>query len=171
MLTFKYLRRRVSIVRTRGNLRVKIAHSNRRSSGIMGTVAATAALLLIAPTFFAPLHRANWSTAALYILPVLALLIGAYLIVLWISLWQAFGVEEIVVRDGLMRWTWKVLWFKGTFDIPTDEISHVKAVTPWHGRNRVEFSTQRRRYHIGETILHDEAMELAQALRRAVVAP
>jgi hypothetical protein len=171
MLTFKYLRRRVSIVHMRGNLRVKIAHSNRRGSGIIGTVAATAVLVFIAPAFFAPLHHADWPRAAIYILPVLALFIGAYLIVLWMSLWQAFGVEEIVVRDGLMRWTWKVLWLKGTFDIPTEEIVDVKAVTPWHGRNRVEFSTQKRGYRIGETILHDEAMELAQALRRAVVAP
>jgi hypothetical protein len=169
MMTFKYLRRRVAITQAHGNLRVKIAHSNPRSPGVLGMLAATAAVLLVAPILIAPFRRTDWPTVALYLLPLLALLMGAYLIVLWISLWQAFGVEEIVVRDGLMRWTWKVLWFKGEFDIPTQEIIDVKAVTPWHGHNRVEFSAQSRRYRMGETILHDEATELAQALRRAVV--
>ena len=157
------------ITQTHGNLRVKIAHSNQRGSGIMGTVMATAAMLLIAPTFIAPLHRANWPRPALYVLPLLGLFIGAYLIALWISLWQAFGIEEIVVRDGLLRWKWKVLWFKGELDIPAEEIFDVKAVTPWHGDNRVEFSAQGRQFRIGEKILQDEATELAQALRRAVV--
>jgi hypothetical protein len=170
MMTFKYLRRRVSITQTHGNLRVKIAHSNQRGSGIMGTVLATAVMLLIAPTFIAPLHRAHWPMPALYVLLLLALLLCIYLIVLWISLWQAFGVEEIVVRDGLLRWKWKVLWLKGELDIPTEEIFDVKAITPWHGGNRVEFSAQSRQYRMREKILHDEATELAQALRRAVVA-
>jgi hypothetical protein len=136
----------------------------------MGTVVATAVMLLIAPTFITPFRHANWPTVALYLLPLLALLIGAYLIALWISLWQAFGVEEIVVRDGLLRWKWRVLWLKGELDIPTEEIFDVKAVTPWHGGNRVEFSAQSRRYRMGEKILHAETIELAQALRRAVVA-
>jgi hypothetical protein len=170
MMYFNYLRRRVSITHAHGGLRVKIAHSNRRSSGIIGTVAATAALLFITPIFIAPFHRADCLTIALYLLPLLALLIGAFLIVVAISLWQAFGIEEIVVQDGLMRWTWKVLWVKDELDIPTDEISDVKAVTPWHGRNRVEFSAQSRRYRIGETILQDEAMELARALKQVVAA-
>jgi hypothetical protein len=170
MMTFNYLRRRVSITQTHGNLRVKIAHSNQRGSGIMGTVIATAVMLLIAPAFIAPLHRVNWPTPALYVLLLLGLFIGAYLIALWISLWQAFGVEEIVVRDGLLRWKWKVLWLKGELDIPTDEIFDVKAITPWHGGNRVEFSALSRQYRVGEKILHNEATELAQALRRAVVA-
>ena len=142
MMTFKYLRRRVAITQAHGNLRVKIAHSNQRGGGIMGTVMATAALLLVAPTFIAPLHRVNWPTAALYVLPLLGLFIGAYLIALWISLWQAFGVEEIVVRDGLLRWKWKVLWLKGELDIPTEEIIDVK---PLHrGTEPIGWSSARR---------------------------
>jgi hypothetical protein len=168
-MIFHHLRRRVAITNAHGNLRIKIAHGNVRSPGVSGVAAATAVVVLLAPILITPFRHANWPTIAFYLLPLLALMFGAYLIALWISLWQAFGVEEIVVRDGLLRWTWKVLWFNGALDIPTEEIFDVKAIMPWHGGNRVEFSAQSRQFRVGEKILHDEATELAQALRRAVV--
>lgn len=115
----------------------------------------------------APLWRAGWSLEALYLLPMPVLAAIAYWIALRIFLWEAFGNEEIVVEGGLLRWTCKALWWKDELEVPVRDISDVRAVTPWHGGNRVELTTQGRSYCVGEQVLCDEATKMAHALRRA----
>ena len=166
-MNFPYLRRRISIGQTDGCLRIQVAHANRRGRGIFGLLFSTLFLLLAGPVFVGPLWRAGWSIEALYLLPLPALIAIAYLIGAHICLWEAFGREEIVVQDGLLRWTCRVLWWKEELEVPVRDISDVRAVTPWHGGNRVELTARGRSYRVGEIILRDEATHMAHALRRA----
>jgi len=167
MMTFPYLQKRVSIAQSHGCLRIQVAHINRRGLGIFGLLFSTLFLLLAGPVFIGPLWRAGWSIEALYLLPLPVLVAIAYLIAIHTCLWEAFGREEIVVQDGLLRWTCKALWWKDELEVPVGEISDVRAVTPWHGGNRVELTARGRSYRVGEKILRDEATHMAHALRGA----
>jgi hypothetical protein len=84
-------------------------------------------------------------------------------------IWEVFGVEEVIVQDGTLRWTRTALFWKRRFETITADISSVEAITPWHSlRNRVEFTAHRRRYTIGTKLLSSEARELASALKHAL---
>jgi hypothetical protein len=151
MMTFKYLRRTVSITHEHGNLRVWIADSRRWNKDTIGRLMILAVWTFVVLELIAPLRHLRWSAGTAYFLVFLALFLVVYLILLWIFLWKAFGTEEILVKDGVMRWTCKVLWFKDEVDFGVSGVSDVKAITPWYGRNRVEFTAQGRRYHLFKT--------------------
>ena len=168
MMNFRYLRRTVTITHEHGNLQVLIADSKRWNADTIRGLAFVAIFFCFVAKFIAPLRHMHWSITTLYIWLFFAPFLAFYLYVLWGFLWRAFGKEEILVKDGVMRWTCKVLWFKDELDFPVNDISDVKAITPWHGRNRVEFTAQGRRYHLFKTFLRDEATGLAHALRHAV---
>jgi hypothetical protein len=167
-MTFKYLRRTVSMTHEHGSLRIRIAASNRWDADTIRGLAFVAVFFCFVAKFIAPLRHMHWSITTLYVWLFFAPFLATYLYVLWTLLWRVFGIEEILVKDGVMRWTCKVLWFKDELDFSVNDISDVKAITPWHGRNRVEFTAQGRRYHFFKTFLHDEATALAHALQHAV---
>jgi hypothetical protein len=146
MMKFDYLRRRVFIAHRQGGLHVRILHNEGRTAGVIGFLV----------------------RELLYLLPLSILLILAYLIVLRIVIWKAFGQEEILVENGVFRWTCTSLWLKDELKIATSDISAVSAVTRWLGDNRVEFTTKGHTYRVGEKILRAEAIQLAHALKRAI---
>jgi uncharacterized membrane protein len=106
---------------------------------------------------------------ALYILPILALGIAAYIIALAIAAWSGFGVEEIDVDADMIRWKRTALKWSRMRTIPISDVTEIKAITPWHGfDNTVEVTTHRERLTFGDKLLRDEATELAHRLRGAV---
>jgi hypothetical protein len=92
-----------------------------------------------------------------------------YSIGLRIAVWRAFGVEQITVEGGVLSWTRTALWWVRKVEIPTTDITEVKAITPWHAlSNRVECTAHKRRWMIGDMLLKDETTALAEQLRHAV---
>jgi hypothetical protein len=99
---------------------------------------------------------------------ILTLGLTCYVIAIAIGVWGAFGVEEISVIAGSLQWTRTALGWTRTKVIPLTEITEIKAITPWHGLdNTVEVTAARKQRRIGDKLLRDEAVELAQNLRQA----
>src|SRR5581483_10786934 len=97
-----------------------------------------------------------------YILPVFALGLMCYVIAIGMAVWGAFGVEEIVVEAGTLRWT-------RTRIILFTDITAIKAITPWYGLdNTIEITAGGKQRRLGDKLLRDEAIEVAKHLRRAV---
>jgi hypothetical protein len=121
-------------------------------------------------TIFArQLFRSPFSTDELYALPILAFVLLWHVIAARIALWRLFGVEELILQHGVMRWTRKALFWVRRLEVETKDITGVRAVTPWHGQsNRVEFTARGKRRSIGDMLLRDEAIELSEKLRKAV---
>jgi hypothetical protein len=91
-----------------------------------------------------------------------------YILVFAICVWGAFGTAEICVQAGSLVWTRKALNWTHVKDIPLHDITEIKAITSWHRfRNSVEIMAAQKRLRIGDYLLRDEALELAQHLRRA----
>lgn len=168
MFTFKHLRRRVFIAHSHGQLHVSILHERRTSDAIFGLVLSTVFFVLMGSVLIAPMRRAGWSTDLLYWLPFPVLLAVAYYIVLRIVIWNSFGREEIVVEGGELRWTCTALWFNDELEAAANEIAGVKAVTPWHGKCRVELTTSGHTYRVGDSMFRDEAIKLAHVLKAAL---
>jgi hypothetical protein len=100
---------------------------------------------------------------------VFALGLACYALALAIGVWGAFGVEQIVVEAGSLCWTRTALKWTLTRHYPVAEITEIRAITPWHGLdNTVEVTAAGEQLRIGNKLLHDEATELAQHLRKAV---
>jgi hypothetical protein len=92
-----------------------------------------------------------------------------YTLALRLGVWRLFGVEEIVVRGGEFHWTRTALRWVRTVHIPVHALTQIRAVTPWHSlSNKVEITTRRSRYGIGDMLLGDETQELAHRLAQAV---
>jgi hypothetical protein len=168
MMKFDYLQRRVFIAHKQGGLHVRIFHNEGWTTGAIGFLLSTFLFAFVAWGLSEPFRHVGWSRELLYLLPFPILLILAYLIVLRIVIWKAFGQEEILVENGVFHWTCTSLWLKDELKTPTSEISAVSAVIRWFGDNRVEFTTQGRTYRVGEKILRDEAIQLAHALKRSI---
>jgi hypothetical protein len=101
-------------------------------------------------------------------LPIFVLGMVFYILVFARGVWGAFGIEEIYTEAGSLRWTRRALNWTRIKDIPLHDITEIKAVTSWHRfRNRVEVTAAQKRRRIGDNLLRDEALELAQHLRRA----
>jgi len=72
------------------------------------------------------------------------------------------------MEAGTLRWTRRALHWTRVREIPLAEITEIKAITSRHRfRNTVEVTAGRNRRRIGENLLRDEALELAEHLRRA----
>jgi hypothetical protein len=169
VLTFNHLRRRVSITHKHGSLVVQIARHSDRALYIVFLLVFTAAFVFFCYIFVSPFFRRPFSSEGLYVLPFLAFILLWYLIGLRLAVWRAFGVEKIVVDGGILCWTRTALWWKRRLEISTKDITHVKAVTPWHAlSNRVEFTALGRRRTIGDMLLRDESAEVAHALNGAI---
>jgi hypothetical protein len=168
MFTFKHLRRRVFIAHSHGRLHVRILRERRTVDAIFGLMFSTVFFVLMGSVFIAPMRRAGWSTDLLYWLPFPVLLAVAYCIVLRIVIWNSFGREEIVVEGGELRWTCTAWWFNDKLKAAANEVAEVKAVTPWHGKCRIELTTAGHTYRVGDSMLRDEAIKLAHALKAAL---
>jgi hypothetical protein len=165
------LSRRVSINREHGELRVRIARRNDSGQFVFGLFVSTAIFVgfcyFIVKTFL----RNHYSTD-----PVVVLLFTGMLLVGFVGysacaawcFWEAFGKEEILLERGVLRLTRTALWWVRTSRIAAGDISEIAAITPWHGRNCLEFTAKGRRHKVGEMILRDEAMQVAHELRRAL---
>jgi len=102
------------------------------------------------------------------VLPIFVLGILLYILVFSWGLWGAFGIEEIYTEAGTLRWTRRALNWTRVRDIPLHDITEIKAITSWHRfRNSVEVTAAQKRRKIGDNLLREEALELAQHLRRA----
>lgn len=148
---------------------MRIARHNDRTTAILGILAFTAGFMWFCYVLVRPLFRHPFSRDVLYILPFLGFIVVWYVIGLRLAVWRAFGVEQIVVEGGALCWTRTALCWIRRVEIPTTEITEVKAITPWHGlSNHVEFIAHNRRRIIGDMLLHDETTELAEKLKHAV---
>jgi hypothetical protein len=159
-------RRRVHISHRRGGVSVRIERQNLRGLYFWMTCLSTVIFVMFCDGVLGILrqHRAD----ILYFLPVLALGLACYAIALTIAVWGAFGVEVIAVEAGTLRWTLMAFKWSRTRNIPVEDITEIKAITPWHGLdNTVEVITHRKLRTIGDKLLRDEAIELAQCLRQA----
>src|SRR5215472_18965575 len=157
MLTFNHFRRRVSVSKKHGALVAHIARHNDRAIALLMLAACTVVFLFFCYPLVPTLLRRPFSRDVLYALPFLAFVLVWYLIALRLSVWRAFGIEEIVVDGGVLYWTRTALWWKRKVEVPIMDITEVKAVTPWHAlSNRVEFTARGTRRSIGDMLLRDE---------------
>lgn len=163
----KLLARRTSISHEHGRLLVRIAHRNDRAGYFWVLLAVTAVYVAYCYMAVQAFLRHQARTLSLLLLGVI--LSVWYLVVALNSLWGAFGEEEILVANGVMRWTHKALFWKHESEIPAHEISEIEAITSrLASNNHVEFTADRRRYKIGQRLLRDEANEITHELKRAV---
>jgi hypothetical protein len=163
------LRRRVSITHKHGSVVVRIERHNDRTLYILLLLAFTAGFVSFCSILVPPLIRNFSFRNFLIVLPFLAFILIWYLIGLRVGVWRAFGVEQVVIEGDILRWTRTALWWKRDVEIPTSEVTEVRAVTPWHAlSNRVEFTAHGRRRKVGDMLLRDETAELAHELRHAV---
>jgi hypothetical protein len=165
----KLLARRVTITHKHSCLLVRIAPRNDRIGNIYPCLLMTVAFILYCSVFVKPFLRGPWRENISYLSLFLGLGGVAYCAVMLALFWASFGREEIEVANGVMRWTCKALWWVRKIEIPASEISGLKAITPWYGNNHVEIVvTDGRRGKIGDRLLHDETVQLSQALRDAI---
>jgi hypothetical protein len=169
MFTFNYLRRRVSIEHSHGRVSVFIAPGNRQTVYLFALVWFSLGMFFLVSIFIEPLLHSGFSRSVLPVLLMFILVVGGCLYVMRALVFRALGVDEIVIQGGRLQWTSRALWLKQQLELPASEISDVKAVTPWHAmRNHVEFTSGKRRYVVGDSLMHDETLELAAALKHAV---
>ena len=170
VFSFNKLRRRVSLSYKHQNaLVVQIARHNDRTTYLILLAAFTAAFMYMSYVFISPLFRRPFSTNAFYVLPFIALILLWYVMGLRLAVWRAFGVEHIVVENGVLRWTRTALCWTRELEIPTTDIASVDAVTPWHAlSNHVEFTALGKRRTLRDMLLSNETSELAELLRRAI---
>jgi len=163
----KYLRRRVTIRHLHGRSSIRIERQNSRGRYFWTLCFTTAAFLLFCDTIFdTSRRRPNYIP---YILPVFALGLMCYVIAIGMAVWGAFGVEEIVVEAGTLRWTRTAWKWKRTRIILFTDITAIKAITPWYGLdNTIEITAGGKQRRLGDKLLRDEAIEVAKHLRRAV---
>jgi hypothetical protein len=163
-----HLRKRVHINRKNGGLSVRIERQNSRGLYFW--------IMCLSTVMFGFFCNMLWGASlrnphgGLYVvLPMSALGLACYALALAIGVWGAFGVEEISIEAGSIRWTRTALKWTRASDIPIADITEIRAITPWHGLdNTVEVTAARKQQRIGDRLLQDEALELAQHLRYAV---
>ena len=163
----KHLRRRVSIRHFHSTFSVRIERQNSRGVYYWMICLTSVMFVLFCNTLLEAARQHPEDT--LYILPVLVLGLTGYVIGLAVAVWGAFGVEEVAVEAGILRWTRTALKWIRTREIPVQDVTDIRAITPWHGLdNTVEVTAHRRRHRIGERLLREEAMELANHLQQTI---
>ena len=163
-----HLRKRVHITQKGGSLSVYIERQNSRMLYFWIMCLCTVGFGLFCNMVWGAFIRHPRDTL-FAVLPVFVLGLTGYGLALAIGVWGAFGVEEISTQAGSLRLTRRALKWTRTSEIPMGDITQIKAITPWHGLdNTVEVSTVRTQRRIGDKLLRDEALELAQHLRHAV---
>ena len=160
-------RRRVHINHKHGALVVTIERNNDRSTYVVMLIAFTIAFLFFCFWFIPPIFRDP--SGVVYVLPILAFIALWYLVGLRLTIWRLFGIEQVLVEGGVLLWTRTALWWVRTFETPTADVSEVRTITPWHSlSNCVEFTARGNRQRIGDMLLRDETLELADHLAEAV---
>jgi hypothetical protein len=168
LLTFNHLRRRLTLSHAHGHVHARIAPQNEKS-GPWSVLLFTLVFVFVFSLTFLPSCFRQPGSSLPCLLTLLIPFLGFPLFMAYASIWALFGVEEVIVQDGTLRWTKTALLWKRRFETITADISSVEAITPWHSlSNRVEFTAHGRRYTIGAKLLRDEAIELASALKHAL---
>ena len=163
-----HLRRRVHTNHEANRLIVRIERQNSRALYFwficLGTMVFASFCDMMWSGFVRNRHDAYYT-----ILPVLALGVVCYGIALAFGIWGAFGVEEVVVESGSLHWKRTALKWTQTSIILVTDITGITAIAPWHRLdNTVEISTDRKCRRLGDKLLRDEALELANDLRHAI---
>jgi hypothetical protein len=171
LFTFNHLRPRLILSHAHGSLRARIAPQNEKSGPWSVLLFTVAFVFVFSFTFLPDCFRRPGSPLhclLIFLIPF----VGFPLFLSFGSIWALFGVEELIVQDGTLRWIRTALFWKRRFETITADISSVEAITPWHSlNNRVVFTAQGRRYTIGQKLLSTEARELASALHHALHLP
>lgn len=169
LFTFNHLRRRLILSHVHGTLHARIAPQNEKS-GPWSVLLFTVVLVFAAGFTFLPgCFHTPGSPSLACVLIFLVPLLSVGLILFCGSIWALFGVEEVIVQDGTLRWTRTALFWKRRFETATADISRVEAITPWHSLNNcVAFAAHGSRYKIGAKLLREEAIQLASALHHAL---
>ncbi|MBS1805328.1 MAG: DUF2244 domain-containing protein [Acidobacteria bacterium] len=170
MLSLNAHRRRLSITHGKhGALSVRIFRNNDKRTYILLFILSTIIFVWIVSLMLAGLVRSHFSKDSWYMLAFAAFIVLWYLTALRVSLWRSYGIEELLVQSGRLLWTRKALFWVRKLEFPTQSVTRVEAVTPWHGlSNRVELTVSGKHQRIGDMLLHDEAIDLARQLRHAV---
>lgn len=170
MFQFRHFERRVSISHgCSGELVVRISRNNNAKSNLNTLIGFTVLFTWFIAWIIPPFFRRPFTSGALYGLPFLAFVVVWYVFGARITLWRSFGIEELIVQHGVLQWTRTALFWVRRVEIPTQAITSVAAVTPWHAlSNRVEFTALGKTRRVGDMLLSDEATELAGRLRQAV---
>ncbi len=128
----------------------------------------TAAFLFFAYIFIAPFFRNPLSSKELVLVVPMGFILLWYFIAVRVGTWRGFGVEQIVIENGMFSWTRMALFWERKLELPAAEIAAVRTVTPWHDlSNHVEFMARGRIYRVGDMLRRDETYEVADVLRRA----
>ena len=163
-----HLRKRVHINRKSGRLSVRIERQNSRGLYFW--------IMCLSTVMFGWFCNMLWSASLrnphdgqYAVLPVFGLGLACYVLAIAVGVWGAFGVEEISIDAGSLRWTRTALKWSRESEIHIADITEIRAITPWHGLdNTVELTAARKQRRMGDRLLRDEAVELAQHLRHAV---
>jgi hypothetical protein len=161
-----YGRRRVHINVRGGHLSVRIDRQNFWGRYCLLICFSTVVLGLFSRVFLGAAVRRPHE--AVYLFLLFALCLTGYILTFAAGVWGAFGVEEIRTEAGTLRWTRRALNWTRVRDIPLADITEIKAIPSWHRfRNSVEITAGRKRRRVGENLLREEALELAEHLRSA----
>jgi len=165
--------RHVSVTQDQpGAVVVQIARHNEWLMYVFMWAAFSAAFLTFEYVLIAPFFRKPLSSQDLVLLAPIAFVLLWYLLAVRIGMWRGFGIEQIVIENGVFSWTRSALFWNRKVEMPVAEIAEVRTVTPWHDlSNHVEFMAQGRIYRVGDMLRRDETYELADILRRAVDLP
>jgi hypothetical protein len=148
---------------------VRIERHNDRALYLAMLTAFTAAFVFFMYIFVRPFFHGAGVKDLVLVSPFIAFVLLWYVLGLRFAVWRAFGVEEIIIESGRLRWIRTALLWSRELDIPATDITEIKAVTPWHAlSNRVEFTARGWHHTIGDMLLRDEANELAHELRHRI---
>jgi hypothetical protein len=168
---YRRFKRRVSIKHEHGALFVHIARNNEHFLYVTMLLAFTAAFVYMTGIFVFPFFRGGSLSDAIYVLPFVAFVVLWYVVGLSFSAWRSFGVEDLALEAGTLRWDRKALWWKRTTVIRVDEIDEIVSITPWHAlSNHVEIQNERECWKVGDMLMRDETEELARELAHARLA-
>jgi hypothetical protein len=169
MYKFRYFQRRVFFDREQSTLIVRIEPHSDRLLYVPMLIVFTGFFIFICMICVRALVREFSAETALALSPVMAFISVWYIMGLRLTVWRAFGTEQIVIDGGVFHWDRTALCWKRNLELPTAEITDVKAIMPWHGlSNCVEFRTRSKKWLVGDMLLRDEAVELAKRLRETV---
>ena len=161
--------RRLTLSWKDGSLTADVGRCNRWRFFVVMFAAHTAGFLLIGYSVVSSLVHKRWSADGWYAVGFLAVLILWYAVAVQPPAWRGFGVEEIVVGGGMLRWSYVALILRNKFAISARDITVVRAKRVWYESGyRVELIAGRRRRVIAYMLLEAESAELADALKRAV---
>ena len=147
---------------------VQIARQNDWLMYVFMLAVFTAVFLTFEYIFISPFFRKPLSSQDIVPFAPIAFTLLWYFIAVRVGMWRGFGVEKIVIENGIFSWARIALFWARKLELPVAEIAAMETVTPWHDlSNHVEFIARGRLYRIGDMLRRDETYVLADVLRRA----